>query len=480
MLAPAVQNTRQRLARHYVEKLQKTSALYRRGGNLFGPAFKQLQQDWEQIKQWQAWSSADWQDANQAHLCAGFSTQTAAILRLQMPPREHYSWTVRALEAARLVNDRAAELHLLWDAGYLSLTLEDLEQAEQYAQALLQQTEAEEDKRSLAQACYIQGAVLFKRGNITESEQAYQNCLQYYEACGGIDDLQMIYREMGRVAQFSGQLERALMYFQRYHDRSVASQDSHGQMDACISLSGIYLALKDYPASELHAETALALLQAFKTSRIAVSARLSLAHAQKWQGKLESACTHYQIAVETARTIGPLSSLSNGLYGLGQARYMQRDYPAALAHLNAALDVARSGQVLVRVCEASHDLVYAHLALNDLQAAAVCLGEALQITRQLNKPPFQTKSLAAAVSFWRAYSDFEQAAVWAGLLSLCQAHLHPSLFDSAEYAVLEQMLGAARYQAAFERGKSLTLGSIVDDIEAHLRTLPFHQETHHA
>lgn len=464
-MTPALQAAQRRLAQHYLGKLKQANAAARRGPGSRSHWLGHIQQDWEQIKQWQAWSAAR-SDAEpeQARLCAEFALSAADILRIQLSPAEHLAWTQQALEGARRSDDRAGEMTLLYQVSFLSLTVEKLDQAEQYTQELMERAQAEDDDLGLGRAWYMRATIDFTRGVYDRAEEGYDRSIVHFKACAAPEEITVAWRGMGRLAQFSGRYQQAQDYYERYLHDSAAAGSQTGVLDAHMALSGVCLSLRDYAAAEQHAQQAFTLIQPFQTSRLYPSALLSLAHAEKWLGKYDSACAHYEEAIASARRIAPPSTVSNGLYGLGQARSLLGDPAAARSHLAEALDIARAAQLVLRVCEIAHDLVYVHIALDDLGAARARLTEALASARRIGTPHFLTKTLAAAATLWRAQGRAEQAALWAGLLAAHTQYLHPSLFDKALYDVLKRDLGAERYAQMIEQGQSLTLDGVIAEI----------------
>lgn len=455
-----------RMAQHYLDKLRQAENAVRRGRESRAHWLNQIRRDWEQIKQWQAWSVGGQNtDVKRARLCAAFSLITPDILQVQLTPIEHLSWSQQALDVVRRLKDHNTERTLLYRAAFISLTLERIEQAEEYAQQLIEHAQATEDSLSTGRAWYILATISFTRGVYDRAEEYYASSIAQFEACHAVEEIPIVWRGLGRVSMFQGNYQKGQMYHQKYLDASVGTGNEQGILDAHISLSGIFISLRDYKSAEHHAEHALALARPLGKWRLLPAALFSLAHAQKWQGKYETASNHYEEGISVARDVGTApSNIANGLYGLAQARYLQGDYRAAVKHFEEALEIARSARLVFRVCQISHDMVLAYIALDQMEAARARLKEALSSAQQLNTPQFMSKALAAAIIVWQHSGELEQAALWAGLLSSYIQLLHPSLFDSAIYEQLEVNLGAECFRDAMERGKLLNLENVVSEI----------------
>jgi tetratricopeptide (TPR) repeat protein len=454
-----------RLAQHYLDKLRQAERATRRGRENRARWLNLMRQDWEQIKQWQAWSAL-WTDteAERAHLCATFTIGTSDVLQVQLTPTEQLSWVQQSLDAARKLHDRDAERTLLYQLLMLKLTVEVLDQVDQDAHRLMEYAQAAQDDLSLGRAWYVMGTADFMRGGYDTAEDLLTRSLELLQACGAVEEVPIVWRGLGRVAQYRGDSRQAHTCFVQYLNAAAAVKNEQAVLNAHVALSGILLALRDYQAAAHHAQQAVVMARAFGMSRVLPPAMLSLAHAEKWLGEYDSACSHYQEAIAAARSHGSPSSVSNGLYGLGQARFFQGHPTAALPHLEEAMAIAQEARLPLRICEISHDLVLARIACNELDSARIQLREALSSARQLGTPHFWAKSLAAAITLWHHWGRHEQAAVWAGLLTHYTQNLHPTLFDATVYEQLEKALGTERYQQAVRRGKSLPLDATLSEI----------------
>ena len=464
-LSPSVQTTRHRLAKHYLTKLQQANATIRRGRGNRDHWLNQMQQDWAQIKQWQAWSAAGKeQDIERARLCATFPISTADVLRVRTTASEQLVWASEALEAAQKLGDTATELLMLYQVAMLNLTIELMDEADRHAQSFLERAQAVDDPLSLGRAWYVLASAAFTRGIFDKAEEYFTKCLPLLEACNAIDEMLVVWRGLGRLAQFRGNYEQARNNYLRFLNAAMTVGNEQSILDANVALSGIHLSLRDYVAAEDYAHRAVAIARSFGMSRWFPPALLSLAHAEKWQGKLESACAHYEEAIAPARLLCVPSTVINGLYGLGQARCRLGEYAEALTQFEEALALARNSQLPLRFSEVVHDMVYAHIALQEWDAARVRLREALESAQKLGTPHFMTKTLAAAVTLWHYSGEHLQAAIWARLLANHVQYLHPSLFESIVYEQLERELGTERYQQAMEQGNALTLDDVILEV----------------
>jgi len=466
---PAIQL---RLAGHYADKLRRASAAFRRGPGNRAHWLHVIQQDWDQIKAQQAWAAARRDhDPACARLCAAFAVSTAEILRVRLTPAEQLAWAEQALAAARQTGDVQAELKLLYQASFLGLTLEKPDLSEDYAAQLTERAAAARSRLGLGRARFIQGAVAFIRGEYDLAERRIRACMKQLEAVRALDELGQAWLTLGRIANVRGAYREARSCYLEYLNTSLTNGNQQAELEARMQLSGIHLALGEHAVAEAYGREVVMMARAFGTSRFLPPALNSLAHAEKAQGRLDDAARHYDEALRAARGVSSPSTIANTLHGLGQVRAVQGDHAAALACFDEALAVARDAHYLLRACEVAHDLVFLHVAAGQFALARARLAEAVDDALTLATPYFLAKVLGSAIVLWLHAGEPEQAAVWAGLLRDHLDLLPPSLFDVGVYAQLESALGPARCREALERGRTLSLPGVVEDIRRQLRAV---------
>src|SRR5262245_42380046 len=106
---------RYRLARHYLDKLRATNDTYRRGNESMVFALAAFDQEWSQIKHWQAWVNGRASIDDEAKsLSSAYAEAGTDLLALRQDPRERLVWLDTALVSARETGNRRAEIqHLI-------------------------------------------------------------------------------------------------------------------------------------------------------------------------------------------------------------------------------------------------------------------------------------------------------------------------------------------------------------------------------
>jgi tetratricopeptide (TPR) repeat protein len=459
-----VQNAQYHLAQHYLKKLQQASATIGRGRGNRDHWLNLVRQDWEQIKQWQAWSAA-WKesDLERAQLCATFALEISDAIRVRQSISEQFVWVQQALDAAHKLGAGEAERELLFQMCRIQLSMEALDTADQYAHQLIECSQIVKDRLGLARAWYILGATNVIRGAYDSAETYLKKSLEQLEHYYAHYELAVVWKNLGSVAFFRGEYVQAYKYHVQYLEMAIAANQEGMMSVAHLTLSSNLLFLRDYQAAEAHAQQAVVLSRHVGFTRFIPVALLGLAHAEKWLGKFEGACIHYEEALTERSVLAP-SSVINGIYGLGQARFRQGNLVKAAIHFDEALRLAREGRILFRVCEVLPDMVILDLTQDKLDDARANLYELVKVAQQLNTPPFKVKAVSTAVILWQYQREYQQAATWAGLLTKYTQYLDPALFDTNIYQELERKLGSERYHEALHQGSTLTLDDVVSEV----------------
>lgn len=464
--ADPIQMAQFRLAQHYLDKVKRAEAAAERGLENRALWLKLIQQDWDQVKHWQRWS-AEWDqaDLDRTRLCARFPLESSASVRVRLAPSEQFDWVREALQAAEQLRDEASERELLYQLSFLSISMERPDQAEQYARELEDRAQGAQDTKSLRRAGFLLGAVAFIRGDYDRAEAEFRSGLSKLSEEQAVEGSGQLWLGLGRVENVRGNFEQARACYLKSQQAAQAAGRDLAALEATISLAGIQIALGNYPAAEAHARRAVAMARPLGRSRFLPPSLFALAEAEKAQGRLKEALTHYSEGLGTGRTLlSAPSTIANGLHGLAQCEYLLGRTREAITQLDEGLAVSRQANILLRVCELAHDKAIVHAELGELEEARACLWEALTSALQLATPHFMAKALAAALVYWLQTGRFEKAAEWCGLLSHSLDQLDPSLFDPAVFDQLKDKLGARSYSPAFERGRSLNLEVVLNEI----------------
>jgi tetratricopeptide (TPR) repeat protein len=461
----SLQAAHYRLARHYMTRLCALSASYEHGHHHISSALASLDTDWPHLRQWQAWS-AQWTNADleRARLCVEYVVSNFAILRLRLSPQDLLAWLHRSLNAAQEIEDRRAErelLHLIC-LGYLEI--ESLDESQQYATQLLEQSHTARDRLGQARAWLHLGSTNIHRGRYDQAEEELQRGLRLLQGMDAELDKARLYNHLGRIAVFRGDYPKArdlhLKYIRIFSDLG----NLLGKGGGLFSLSGICLFLGDRQAAADYARQSVEIYHALGKPNLLMGSLIALGHAEKALGDYETACQHYAEGINALRAGGAPSTLINGLYGWAQAQVMMGNVQRAMELYTEALQCAVDAKLPFRICEVAADMVLAECIRKDEISAAGYLKECVIQAQFMKTARYSLTAVGAAVVFGAAFGSVEQAALWAGTLRDRPEYVEKLGIFNRTCQQLERELGAERFTMLLQQGKSLSLQSVLESI----------------
>lgn len=454
----------QRIARHYLDTLRRANTAIHRGRENRTFWYKQVEQDWGQIRHWQSWSaSADDGDSERSRLCVDFSIAGLDVLQVRQSPPERITWLQQALQVAQRLNDGPSERTVEYELGHVYILVGAVEDARQSALRLLQVSEAARDDFNTGRAWYVLGLVNLHVGALGEAETALQKSIALLERVGAEAELGRALQGMGRVAMYRGESQRAHDLFLRYLGIVERSDREAELAPAYLTMNHVLLQLRDYSSARVYVERALQVCQHTGFQRLLPLVWLSLGATEVELDDLESASQHFEKGIADARLMQAKSALIEMLWNLADVRMRQANYAAAYHLLQEALVLARENRILYLLCEITAALSRWHLDQKQVEEARDTLREACTFALELKSDNFLTLVLIPAMMLWRQTNRAEQAAQWAGLAVAYSKHVSARLFDPL-CAKLKQDLGTKRYRRAFEQGKLLSLDDVVPQI----------------
>lgn len=464
-----IQQTQYRLAQHYLKKLQQAN-------NAFGQAnganrrhwIGVVQQDWLQIKQWQAWSaSADAAD-DQVRLCMSFPLTALDVLRTQQTPDEQAHWLEKGLAAARKLSDDSAEKTILYRLGDQYLRLERFAEAERCARELLEKVMASgEGGIALGRAYYLLGDLSQRRGESDEAQTYYTQAQQMLRDQPNCEEMAEIWAGLGRIAFFKGDYATVYAHGLKQLEVSTNLQNEHLMGVAHLQLSGVCNHTGEKEKAIYHAEMCLRLARLDGGLRLIAHALVGLAHAEQRLDRLESAREHYEEALQMPPSVLPPSSLVSAIDGIARVCARTDDVDRALQHYQQSLAISQKHASLrYRACDTANAIIQLKIQRGD-PADMADIGEYLALAVQSafdqGTRPFLVKTLYTAAQVWRHNGQPEQAAIWAGVFKNDGHYLEVGQLDALCDA-LRQALGAERYDQAIAEGGTIPLDAALRSV----------------
>ena len=450
MSQSVIQHTQYRLAEHYLRRLQQLDdAIRQAGGTHHSDSLHGLQQDWAQIKHWQLWSAqAATKEQERAGLCIDFVLRGMTALRTQQTPAEQRLWLEDALLAAQHIQDATSERALLYLLGAQCLKLEQLDDAEDYAQRLLAAAQNSLDDIALGRAFFLLGDMYNRRSQFAEAKEYYAESQKLLKDQPDSDESLEIWSGLARIAYFEGDYPASYANAMMMLEIATKSRNERMMGAAHLNMSGICNFTDEPEKSAHHARECMRLARSSKALRLMANATLSLAHAERKLNHLESARQHYEEAIRSMASVLPPSNMVSAMQGLADIYLANGDFALALQYYGQSLRTAQShGELYFRVCDAANAIVRIHIQQNDLAAACDHLAIAIESAMKMGTAPYLVTTLYAAATIWQKIGRSEQATQWAGML----AH-YPQYLDTDSFqhlcVELQETLGTETYALA--------------------------------
>lgn len=458
------QQTQQRLAQHYLHKLQQaSSAMTQAGTGNRSYWINVIQQDWSQIKHWRDWSGID-THTNRAQLCVDFCTTASAATSTQQTTTEAITILRQGLKAARSLNDEANEGEILYMLGLNHLRLQQMSETRSCAEELKGCGEKLRDNRMIGRAWYLLACVSTSTGSFKDAEAQYTHSRELLEA---YDQKEMIavWAGFGHVAYFQGNYQASRDYHGKSMEQALLFNDEPNVAVAHLSLAGVCLQLKDMQQASHHAQETLRIARKLSFLPLIPHSLTMLANVNRQLGALDKARAYYEEVLGITRATLSYDSIISALTGLGRVHALQGDSDAAIVHFVDALTMAQENNITIRIPPLAEELVHIHLSRGDIPRARVYLSVLVAEAQALNTTRFLAKTVFAAAAFWHSDGHSQQAAQWIGLLEQHSQHLDPAPFAQLRDD-LRASLGVERYAQAVAEGQSLVLSEVVQSLVA--------------
>lgn len=457
-LSPSLQTTQHRLARHYLNKLRTADTAYRRGQSSISYGLTLFDQEWEQIRHWQAWAAKQRaSDDASAQLCKEFPLAGLEVMSNRCNAADHAVWLKAALESAQQFHDSEAECTLYYELAMIYYRLGTLERVEHLANQLLILGEAVSDLLSIQRAVHLLGVFAEERGRYAEAECYYQRALQLSMELGVDDERGRALNGLGAIAFYRGDYEKAYSYLSQQLELMEATGKKNKICHALISMGRILIGLKAYDRAEAYLQRAVSMCRTLGFRRLLGVGLLNLGESAAQQNQLETARNCFEEGIQAVRSTNTQRQVIRGLTMLGDIYMRLGDLPEALAHLQEGLHLARDAGLPRHICDLQRNLANTYLAMNDLDAARCALREALTLAQRLESSPQKVAAVSSAIAYFQRLGLHEQVALWEEPI-LDQPLREPTGRE------IEASLGDEAFKQALVQGKVRSLDEVVAQI----------------
>lgn len=212
---PNLEEARRRHARHYYEVLSTEHLLYALGGSGLDGGLRMFDEAWDNIqKAYECAVAPASRNSEADEMCSLYTSTAASLLSLRRTPRERLRWFEGALEAARRVNDRRAEVRHLSNLGITYANLSEARRAIGFHEEQLRLAREIGDRYWEASALGQLGSA---HADISELSRALELYKQQLTITREIQDLQgesAALCSLGTAHLELGRVERAIRLFE--------------------------------------------------------------------------------------------------------------------------------------------------------------------------------------------------------------------------------------------------------------------------
>jgi tetratricopeptide (TPR) repeat protein len=449
-----------RLAMHYLNKLRTVNEAMQRGQSNVSCGLAIFDQEWEQIRHWQAWTVRRAPDDElRARLCIEFPLAGLEVLANRNNAEVQIKWLAAGLEAARQLQDKEAERSLGYELMMVYYRLGSLEAGRDLACQLLALGEAANDLLCTERAYFGLAVYSEERGMYSDAEQSYQQALRLSRKLGVTTETGRALNALGGVAQYVGEFEKSYHYVSQY----LELMELHGKQNrvchALISLGESLISLKVYTDAEQCLQRAVRMCRSLGFQRLLGVGLLTLGALALEADELDLAQTYLHEGLQAVRAVGVQRQIVSGLTKLGYVDLRREDFAGAFAHLYEGLEMARGVGNPRYICEVELALAHAFLAVNDHDAARHILRESLSIVQRLDSHSQKARSLSGVVAYYQCLGHYKQAATVSGAIK-DELLVDTPLFRGVR-AQLEKALGLVDYHSALAEGARRSLDETV-------------------
>jgi tetratricopeptide (TPR) repeat protein len=270
MQAPAgsLNKVEYRLARHYLQKLRAVAAAVRLGQASMAYGTELFDQDWEQIKQWQAWAAKRREDGEQSRLCVDYPLAGIEVLSIRTPLTDQARWLETGLEAAARLIDTKAEFTFLFSLSSVYFRLGHLDKSERLASALSSSAAEEGNQLYFGRGALSLGRIQEERGAYGAAQESYHLALEIFRAIGARTDEGITLGSLGAISLYSGRFEEALSYFQQQYELVKDKREVTEMINALQSIGQSFIMLEDYPKAEPYLQRSVRLSRIYGARRL--------------------------------------------------------------------------------------------------------------------------------------------------------------------------------------------------------------------
>jgi tetratricopeptide (TPR) repeat protein len=474
MTAAAVRSTKaNRLAQYYLKQLQLTNAAYKRGGESSTRSLQLFEQEWPQIRHWQAWAAQqanrDSDDSAATTLCNEFGQTGFDLLALRVLAQERLAWREASLEAALRLGDKTAALVHLTDIASIYGELSVYDQTKVFAEQGLHLAQELGDRANEARNLNLLSQAAIVHGEYAAATDLLEQALKIQRTLADKTGIAAILNNLGIIAVLQGEYLTARDYLEQSLAIYRVAENQLGIAKALNTLGNIADLLGNSVSARQFYEQSLSMMLVLRWQMGTASVLNNLGVLANVQGDHQAARDYHERSLAIQQEIGNQDGIAQSLTNLGQVAYDQEDYAAAHRYYEQCLSIWRTVGYQDFIAESLGKLTMSAAMLHQPETAAQSLADGLKIARDIQAGPTRILLLTAAAVLWLKLGKAEVAATWLGAI-ISQEATAPELRDYIAKKLTPELETSipTRYAEAMERGKALNLDEVINQILSEL------------
>jgi len=363
---------------------------------------------------------------------------------------------------------RVALWNLLANSNSL---LGNYEASQQYAEDAQQLATRLGDQKGLAASLNRLGLLVLDQGDSAHANDLFQQSLDICRQVGDQHGIARAIKNLGRIADFRGDYTRATGLYQQSLDICRQLGDQRGIADSLNNLGKSAYFRGDYARAADLFQQSMVIYQQLGAQRGIATSLNNLGGIALDQGEYARAADLFQQSMVLFQQLGAQAGVTHNLNNLGIIAYSRGDYIRAADLYQQSLAIRQQLGDQGGIAYTFNRLGEVALKQDDTQASQ-WFTKALKVANEINA---SSQIIASLIGFGGVYLQRGNIARTAELIGLAQSHpakeawLQPEI--DGHLAQLEETLSPQELQAALERGKTLDLDTVVQELLAEFGSL---------
>ncbi|HEX2619749.1 MAG TPA: tetratricopeptide repeat protein [Phototrophicaceae bacterium] len=373
-----------------------------------------------------------------------------------------------ALRLSLVQDDPPTRIKALAGLGLIGFRLGNYPVARDFAVQALDLAKQVNDQFGIALSLHSLGNVAINEGDYAAARSYYEQSLAIRQTIGDRNGIAASLNNLGIVTANLGDYAAA----RSYHEQSLAIRQNIGDRNGiATSLNNLGLVTEeqgDHLGARAYYEQSLSIKEGIGDRNGVAFSLSNLGVVANNLRDFVAAIDYFEQSMAIREAIGDRDGIAWSLNNIGEVTAEMGDYNGARDTLNRALEMWREVGARSSITIALDNIGFTYLGLEDQVEAQRAFYEALTIAHELHYLSVVLEVLLGFAQIRLTAGDSDTAAAWLGLVVAHPGTLVNTAIHRVEplKAKLEAEIGVEALTAAMERGKTLDLDTVVEEILA--------------